>query len=614
MLGNPIGRFYLFGMVALLMPTLLLWPSRRAKDAPLPVWLVADGEDLERAAFTAGRMKEELLRQWRESGLTGFSLREATLGSLLDAGWLEAKSPFTLAARAPFLRDLPRRLSWKIPGEWFAWNEAERSLSFTVAVERLKDTGVGFFPQQGEVAAGLGLQIVPRLANQAFTSTAALGDYLSHIKELFPHGLIIFEGSEVLGYEHLLEEVAERMQRHGLSFGQVEFARQKGEHRLARLLFPNLVWVHSIRPEEMEELGSHQVAERYVRAVRERRVGVVYLRAYPAGRSDREFEETQQVIRTIVERVGLPSDDAPPLARVSPAVPLPALGLGWLGLSAVTLFFFAAIVRSPPAKAAAAAASVLLLQGVLFFLPQGKVVLALFWAIWVPVLAVAPLGRSEPVTLPESLFLYLSACLLTLLGAAAMSHHLAEDPFLSRLSLFRGVKIAYLFPLLVLAALFFAPSGARELPSLVAGLWQKPLTLGLCTAAAGLLAVMVLMLVRSGNEAASLASSWELAFRDLLERWLPVRPRTKEVFLGHPLLLLGLFLMRLSPPLGRLLLVVGAIGQVSIVNTFSHLHTPFLISVQRSLLGAGFGLLLGVALVLLVRRAVRWILAERRAT
>lgn len=580
----------------------------------MSVWLVADGEDVARAAFAAGRSKDDLLVAWRKSGLTGISVREATLRSLLEEGWLELKSPFTVAVRAPFVRDLPRRLSWKMPRDWFTWSEAERTLSFTAAVEQLKETGLGFFPEQGEAAAGLGLEIVPRISNQAFASTAALDDYLSHVRELFPHGLVIFAGSEVLGYDDSLDEVAERMRRHGLILGRVEFARQKGEQRLARLLFPNLVWVHSIRPEEMEKLEPDEVAQRFVRAVRERRVGVVYLRVYPGGRSDREFADTEAVIRAVAQRVGSLSDQAPPRARVTPAVPVPALGLGWLALAAVTFAFLAQVVGIRVASAATAAVGVLLFQGLLFVAPQGRVVLALFWAICVPMLAVAPLGKSEPATFVECVFFYLSACLLTLLGAIAMSHHLAEDPFLFRLSLFRGVKLAHLLPLLLLAALFFAPRRAREVPSLVAGLWSKPLTLGFCMAAVGLLAVIVLMLVRSGNEAAGLASSWELALRSLLERWLPVRPRTKEVFLGHPFLMLGLFLLRRRPPLGRLLLVVGAIGQVSIVNTFSHLHTPFLISVQRAVLGIGFGLLLGVVLLLLVQRAMRWILTVRCET
>ncbi|MFN3690701.1 MAG: DUF5693 family protein, partial [Fimbriimonadales bacterium] len=41
-----------------------------------------------------------------------------------------------------------------------------------------------------------------------------------------------------------------------------------------------------------------------------------------------------------------------------------------------------------------------------------------------------------------------------------------------------------------------------------------------------------------------------------------------------------------------LLMLLATIGQVSIVNTFCHLHSPLLVSLQRT----GWGILIGVGL------------------
>ncbi|MER3466722.1 MAG: hypothetical protein C4340_06375 [Armatimonadota bacterium] len=55
---------------------------------------------------------------------------------------------------------------------------------------------------------------------------------------------------------------------------------------------------------------------------------------------------------------------------------------------------------------------------------------------------------------------------------------------------------------------------------------------------------------------------------------------------------------RLLPLIGG----VAAIGQVSIVNTFAHLHTPIATSAVRVLLGMLLGIMLGMVL--------RWIWAR----
>ena len=74
-----------------------------------------------------------------------------------------------------------------------------------------------------------------------------------------------------------------------------------------------------------------------------------------------------------------------------------------------------------------------------------------------------------------------------------------------------------------------------------------------------------------------------------------VRPRFKEMA-GHPLGLLGLSGV-LPGYFGALLILGGVIGQSSILNTFSHFHTPLLISAARAFIGLGVGLIAGLLLI-----------------
>jgi len=109
------------------------------------------------------------------------------------------------------------------------------------------------------------------------------------------------------------------------------------------------------------------------------------------------------------------------------------------------------------------------------------------------------------------------------------------------------------------------------------------------------LGVVAFMVLRSGNESAVEVPGWERSLRALLDQLLVVRPRTKEFMLGYPALFVGLMLLlQRRPRVAWLLLAAGAIGQVSVLNTFCHLHTPLWVSLLRVFNGLWLGLVVGV--------------------
>ena len=131
----------------------------------------------------------------------------------------------------------------------------------------------------------------------------------------------------------------------------------------------------------------------------------------------------------------------------------------------------------------------------------------------------------------------------------------------------------------------------------------------IAVAAVFLLAVFVYYIYRTGNSATT--SSTELAFRNFLENTLVIRPRTKEMIVGWPMLLLFVWSLRRGMKFLPMVFGLGmTIGLDSVDNTFLHIRTPFLISLLRTGWGVLFGLLIGLALVLLaelIYRAVRHI-------
>ena len=78
-----------------------------------------------------------------------------------------------------------------------------------------------------------------------------------------------------------------------------------------------------------------------------------------------------------------------------------------------------------------------------------------------------------------------------------------------------------------------------------------------------------------------------------------VRPRSKEFLIGYPFTLL-LFWLGANRK-NWLLTIPAIIGQVSLVNTYAHIHTALIMSMQRSFNGLVLGIAVGLLLIIGVR-------------
>ena len=135
-------------------------------------------------------------------------------------------------------------------------------------------------------------------------------------------------------------------------------------------------------------------------------------------------------------------------------------------------------------------------------------------------------------------------------------------------------------------------------------LMQTPMKLGwflaivvIAVAAVTMLLVSAFYMYRTGNSTTT--SARELAFRNFLENTLIARPRTKEMIVGWPMLMLFIWSLRRRMKFLPMIFGTGmTIGLVSVVNTFLHIRTPFLLSLLRTGWGILFGLLIGTAEVI----------------
>lgn len=241
----------------------------------------------------------------------------------------------------------------------------------------------------------------------------------------------------------------------------------------------------------------------------------------------------------------------------------------------------------------------------------------------------AKFGRVLGYTLGISVLTILTAFCGSLLATSALS----QLSYMIEMDLYRGVKIMQLIPigLFILAYLLvyaYEETGARDavlahvgprgekgrvkrFNAYFAQVMKTPMQLGwfvaivvIAVAAVFLLLVFVYYIYRTGNSTTT--SETELAFRNFLENTLIARPRTKEMLIGWPMLMLFIWSLRRGMKFLPMVFGMGmSIGLVSVVNTFLHIRTPFLLSLLRTGWGILFGLLIGLAAVVIAEGIYR---------
>lgn len=414
------------------------------------------------------------------------------------------------------------------------------------------------------------------------------------------------------------------------------------------------VVAHWIPPEDWEEYQGPGAAgarlARYVRAVRERQVRVLVVPLVPAAGGSIDLSYLEAVAGalgregfTLDDPPGLPAFGAGPVQRFFMGAAVGAgllLALGGLPSSGGHGARPAAGRRRHPWLPLALPA----VLGVASLLPQGRfdpqaaagvsgdALVAFLAAVIFPAWAVLSLRMGPRAGKPRyrrPLAGLAQAFTIALAGGLLVSGLLSGREALLRLELFRGVKAMHLAsPLLVAAALLPGPLGAwlrsgggaaaRARPGSRGS--RRPAWLGAAMvflAALALVAVTLYYVGRTGNELVPVPG-WERELRDEMEALLGARPRFKELF-GHAALFAGLAVLG-SPggrtwrdasggsqdPLPQLvgtgLLVAGTVGQLSVVNSLSHLHQPLLLTLQR----VGYGALGGLALGAVLAPVVGW--------
>jgi len=568
-----------------LIPALVLAVSRvRFEAAQKTVSVVMDYSSLTAQARLNGQNPLDLLAKYRAEGVNGVAVYEDTIATLENRAEIYKQPGTELAIRYPgenvnpqltYMRDLKggrtvERLAarYSIPTRtqviggqtWTVWPTDPSFLPAgpnTVLIDQLKALGyvVVYRPYDNQAVKNPGADW-PQVPFLAFTEAKVIG----------------------ADDPELLRQIRERLGNRVPAI--IEFTPQKGLDQLiaggkaVRLFSINAAWQDLLSPDEL--------SSKFVLAARERSHKLLYMRPFQTvkqtdtflGDLSRGLDKWGIKVGTPVAAAYEPSQLLRYLCIIGPLAALLLIGLSFplvrLGLIVAVLALLGALGLN---------------GGQLF--PGFALVAAMSFP------ALGLVMRRDRVTdwYVATGFSLVGVLFVSALGANRDSM-LGLDPF-------KGVGLTLLTPLLLVALSFLPRQDVRKTAYQI---YTAPIKLGDIIIMVLGAAAFALVFLRRGNTSAVGVSDAEAKVRQSLQDSV-IRPRFKEVF-GHPLLLVGLSGV-LPGYFTLLMLLGGVVGQASILNTFSHFHTPLLISFARAFNGLALGLILGYVALYLVKLVMR---------
>lgn len=457
----------------------------------------------------------------------------------------------------------------------------------------LRATAVGLNPIEAETARKNGMIVIARCANPMGASAATVKDTLKWAHDL---GATVFlpEGDQVLGRRDALETTIDTLRQLDMMYATPEFTKIGGDQTVVEKAKDLVIRLHSAQIAELDKLPAIDAVERYGKAARERNMRILLLRpiSNSADRPLAAFADFAKEITKQIEKEGGKTGTPRPFKE--PGIPRVFFAIFGLALAPVVWASAAVFISNRTARIVGA--GLLALVGAACYVKTGQQAMAFFASCAFPILAFAYLDRLRPKGVMTG---FIVVSLISLLGGLAVAGMLNGLAYYVKADEFRAIKVSVFLPIVAVGFLFF-----RSLLDWKSNL-TSPITWGAAALGLGLLGAMGIMIARTGNDSGVGASSGETLMRSLLDRFMYVRPRTKEFLFGHPFLIVGIgFLSRFKrgesshEPLAgwtALMLMIGAMGQSDVVNTLTHLHIPVLLSIARIAEGWVIGGFIGYA-------------------
>ncbi|WP_159885404.1 DUF5693 family protein [Paenibacillus puerhi] len=492
-----------------------------------------------------------------------------------------------------------------------------------------------------------GFSLVVRLSNRRPFQTNPMDKLLGDLQRLGVKWIIV-DGDSVPGFVSAedtlnLDKMGEMLREHHIGLAAIEMQKtpQKGFNGLAKRIHHQVVRLHSFTESDStklteslteEELNGRiqGMADRLVLAVKDRNIRMLFLNARAVKSAEKgkivnplsamyEALDGPEGALPRIEKAGYTFGTAQSFQLVHSGWQTVAKLLLWIGavaLIAVTLSYFVAeLTLLIFLLGMIGSAGLFVLSSSLFAqaLALGAGTCASSLAIMFALRASKRRNDMPSVSkrFGFAVLLLIRSSLISAIGILFIVGLLNQITYSLVLEQFRGVSVLHLAPILIVGVywlLFLEPISHRERLIRTRELLSKHISVLWVVAFVAIAAAGFYYLSRTGNEGTT--TGVERYFRAFLENTLGVRPRIKEFMFAHPLFILGAYLS-FKYRNALLLILIGVIGQASIVDTFAHLHTPLVISSIRVVYGLAFGTLIGFGLIIVweivIRSWRRWV-------
>ena len=369
-----------------------------------------------------------------------------------------------------------------------------------------------------------------------------------------------------------------------------------------------------------------QAVERWANTDEERNIRVNLMRIYEAPAPGMTLVETNmkyfKETKEILERKGFTVGRAGTFAPFEPSPVLRALVM--LGVAAAGVLYFSLVLpmlnRRPKLElilfavfGVIAAVPVLMGHGGKIRLIAARANANIFpaWAVIRQLDWIRNMAERPDWTMPHFVLTAVGALFVTgtlsFIGAAYLSGSLSDVEYFLEVNVFRGIKLTFIMPLLLVAIAFLqrfnvfdAPQGEAEgITEQFKKLWNMPVKMSTLMVLFAVLVAGIIFIARSGHTMGMPVSSLELRFRAFLEQALYARPRSKELLIGHPAFVVAALAWWKKWPMMIffMLVLVATIGQGSMVETFAHMRTPVMMSFARGIGGVLGGAMIGAIAV-----------------
>ncbi|MCR5439614.1 MAG: DUF5693 family protein [Selenomonas sp.] len=630
--------------------------------------MAIDYEGLLELADREGLPAEEVLRQAKEAGITSLAVYETTFkkfnengkataiagsqlladyhsGRLADplwqnliaAGKIKGNEVYVVGHDAQTWKelkeDLPRRLGNDRVELFTVGNE--EVMAVKAHYESFLKMNIGMPTDELKAVNDAGFYVLARPSNYDDCKpedVKAVFDRLDGYKI----SEVVFSGKQVLGAPKALQTTIDEMKERDLTFGlieattQLQFFKQNGMEEVAKGLgYDKVARLYSVPKDEQPKLKIDAIVERWSNTDEERNIRIDLMRIYDTPSPNMTLLETNmKYFRDTHDKLTAHGYTIGPAATFASFYPSKVLrALVMVGVAAAVVLYLTLVIpwlNGRPKYVYLLFALFALAAAVPMMMGNGtkiRVLAALASANVFPALAVIfqldrirAFKNKAGVALPRLIVTAALALLVTgamsYVGAAYLSGSLADTEYLLEFQIFRGIKLTFVMPLILVGIAFLQRfdifDGKMDDTDGVLNQLKKildmPVRVKTLLVLFFVLVAGVIFVARSGHTSGMPVAQSELRFRAFLEQAFYARPRTKELLIGHPAFMLAaMAVLRKWPTMVFFALVlVATIGQGSMVETFAHMRTPIYMSFMRGIGGIVMGAGIGACAMVLV--------------